>query len=39
MLMAPLGARLAHRTPGKRLRKIFAVVLFSLATIMLLRFF
>jgi uncharacterized membrane protein YfcA len=38
MLMAPAGARLAHRTPGKRLKKIFAVVLFALATSMLLRF-
>lgn len=39
MLMAPVGARLAHRTPGKRLKQIFAVVLFALATSMLLRFF
>lgn len=38
MLMAPVGARLAHRTPGKRLKKIFALVLFALATSMLLRF-
>ena len=38
MLMAPVGARLAHRTPGKRLKTIFAVVLFALATSMLLRF-
>ncbi|HET7598496.1 MAG TPA: sulfite exporter TauE/SafE family protein, partial [Burkholderiales bacterium] len=38
MLMAPAGARLAHRTPGKRLKRIFAVVLFALATSMLLRF-
>ena len=39
MLMAPVGARLAHRTPGKTLKKIFAVVLYALATSMLLRFF
>ena len=39
MLMAPVGARLAHRTPGSRLRKIFALVLFGLATTMLVRFF
>jgi uncharacterized membrane protein YfcA len=39
MLMAPVGARLAHRTPGRRLKKIFALVLFSLATSMLVRFF
>jgi uncharacterized protein len=39
MLMAPVGARLAHRTPARRLRKIFALVLFGLATSMLLRFF
>ena len=39
MLMAPVGARLAHRTPGKTLKKIFAVVLYALASSMLLRFF
>lgn len=39
MLMAPVGARLAHRTPGSRLKKIFALVLFGLATSMLVRFF
>jgi uncharacterized membrane protein YfcA len=39
MLMAPVGARLAHRTPGRRLKKIFALVLFGLATSMLVRFF
>ena len=37
--MAPVGARLAHRTPGRRLKKIFALALFSLATSMLVRFF
>lgn len=38
MLMAPVGARHAHRTPGRTLKKIFAVVLFALATSMLVRF-
>ncbi len=35
MLTAPIGARLAHRTPTGRLRKIFAVLLYILATSML----
>ncbi|MBY0271662.1 MAG: sulfite exporter TauE/SafE family protein [Burkholderiales bacterium] len=39
MLLAPLGARLAHRTPGALLKKIFAVLLFTLATKMLFSFF
>lgn len=39
MLMAPLGAKLAHRTPGALLKKIFAAVLFALATKMLISFF
>lgn len=39
MLLAPLGARLAHRTPGALLKKIFATVLFTLATKMLISFF
>jgi uncharacterized membrane protein YfcA len=39
MLVAPLGARLAHRTHSALLKKIFALVLFALATKMLLRFF
>ncbi len=39
VLMAPVGARLAHRTPGPLLKKIFAVVLFLLATKMLVSFF
>ncbi len=39
MLLAPLGARLAHRTPGPLLRKIFAALLFALATKMLVSFF
>ena len=39
MLLAPVGAAVAHRTPGKTLRRLFAFVLFALATSMLLRFF
>ena len=39
MLLAPVGARLSHRTPGTLLKKIFAVVLFLLATKMLVSFF
>ena len=39
MAMAPLGARIAHRTPGKSLKRIFAVVLFLLATNMLVSRF
>jgi uncharacterized membrane protein YfcA len=38
MLFAPIGAALAHRTPGRTLKKIFALVLFALATTMLLKF-
>jgi uncharacterized membrane protein YfcA len=36
MAMAPLGARVAHRTPGRTLKRVFAVVLYVLATNMLL---
>ena len=39
MVVAPVGARLAHRTPGRLLKRIFAVLLYLLATNMLLRFF
>ena len=39
VLLAPLGARLAHRTPGALLKKIFAALLFTLATKMLFSFF
>lgn len=39
VLVAPLGARIAHRTPGNTLRKIFAILLYVLATKMLLSFF
>jgi uncharacterized membrane protein YfcA len=38
VLMAPVGARVAHRTAGHTLKKIFAVVLFALATTMLMKF-
>lgn len=38
VLTAPLGARLAHSLPPKRLRQAFAVLLIFLATRMLLRF-
>jgi len=36
ILAAPLGARVAHRLPVKRLRIIFAVVLYALAVRMLM---
>ena len=36
MLSAPLGARVAHRVPVKRLRYIFALLLYALALRMLL---
>jgi uncharacterized membrane protein YfcA len=39
MLVAPIGARLAHRTPGRTLKRVFAVLLFLLATGMVARFF
>jgi uncharacterized membrane protein YfcA len=38
VLVAPVGAAIAHRTPGKTLKKLFALVLFSLATTMLIKF-
>jgi uncharacterized membrane protein YfcA len=38
VVMAPIGARIAHRTRGQTLKKVFAVVLFVLATSMLLKF-
>lgn len=38
MLMAPVGAAVAHRTPGRRLKQVFALVLFTLATTMLVKF-
>jgi uncharacterized membrane protein YfcA len=39
MFSAPLGARMAHRLPVKRLRKIFALVLYALAVKMLTSLF
>lgn len=38
VLMAPVGAAVAHRTPARTLRKVFALVLFALATTMLIKF-
>lgn len=38
MLSAPLGARMAHRVPVRRLRFIFAVTLYALAARMLATF-
>ena len=38
MAIAPLGAHIAHRTPGRTLRRVFAVVLYLLATNMLVSF-
>ena len=35
MLMAPMGARLAHRLPVAKLKKVFALILYSLAAYML----
>jgi uncharacterized membrane protein YfcA len=35
VLMAPLGARTAHRWPVQRLRKVFAFILYALAIYML----
>jgi uncharacterized membrane protein YfcA len=35
VIMAPLGARTAHRWPVRRLRRVFAVVLYALAAYML----
>ena len=39
IIMAPVGAKLSHKTPARTLRKIFAVLLYVLATKMLLNFF
>ena len=39
MLLAPVGAGVAHRTQGKTLKRVFAFVLYALATAMLLQFF
>ena len=35
---APLGAAVAHRTPGRTLRRVFALMLFALAAAMLVKF-
>jgi uncharacterized protein len=37
MLMAPLGARTAHRMDIQPLKKVFALVLYGLAAYFLLR--
>ena len=39
VLTAPLGAKLAHRLPVTKLKKIFALLLFTLGTRMLLNLF
>jgi len=39
MAMAPVGARVAHRTPGRTLKRVFAIVLYLLATNMLVSTF
>jgi len=39
MATAPLGARVAHLTPARKLRKVFAILLFVLATRLLLTAF
>ena len=39
MVMAPVGARVAHRTPGRILKRAFSVVLYLLATNMLVTSF
>jgi uncharacterized protein len=38
VFMAPLGARMAHSLPSRRLKQAFALLLFFLATRMVLRF-
>ena len=38
MAVAPLGAAVAHRTQGRTLKRVFAMVLFALATTMLVKF-
>ena len=39
MALAPVGARVAHRTPGRTLKRVFAIVLFGLAINMLVSTF
>jgi uncharacterized membrane protein YfcA len=36
--VAPVGARVAHRAPGRTLKHVFAVALYLLATNLPLRF-
>jgi uncharacterized protein len=38
-ISAPLGAKIAHRTPADRLRRIFALILLALATRMLWKYY
>ena len=38
VVMAPVGAAVAHRTPGRTLKRVFALVLLTLATTMLVKF-
>jgi uncharacterized membrane protein YfcA len=38
MSLAPVGAMVAHRLPTKTLRRVFAVLMFSLATRVLVMF-
>jgi uncharacterized membrane protein YfcA len=38
VLMAPVGASVAHRLPGTVLKRVFAIVLLTLATSMVLKF-
>jgi uncharacterized membrane protein YfcA len=37
MSLAPVGARLAHKMPVRRLQKIFAFILYALAAYMLVK--
>ena len=39
MAAAPLGARVAHRAQGRTLKRVFAIVLYALATNMLVSTF
>ena len=38
MLTAPLGARLAHRLPVTVLKRVFALLLYALATKMIVTY-
>jgi uncharacterized protein len=37
VLMAPVGARMAHRMPVVKLKRIFALILYSLSAYMLVK--